>query len=317
MTALDELRAKELGDGFLSLLQRTLRAVAVARNFPPPEGHATWTSEAVNDAASDFLSSPQTPRRLSDLALRCRTDSALRGQLQQAVQNHYADGGRRTPVGRLVLRINEVLSDDEEFVRVGRRWTYRGARKGSGDVDQDKLVASLGSVEIVVPTAWTGKRAGPDIDAPSVVRAAEAVIAEVGGPVRTADIARAVARRLGLGAAPLSIEATAYDPPSSASEEPGSGVAVVERADEVLGLLNDHERVAVGIRVPVARLGLMLGVSGSKAALIRNRAISILKDELADEEDGQAVADVVLDRTRVWAESWIIENTPTYESPDA
>lgn len=318
MSALQELRDRQLGDSFLGLLQRTVRAVALARNFPPPEGHSAWTPEAVNEAADDFLSSPQTPRRLADLALRCRTDEALRGQLQQSVQNHYADRGRRTPIGRLVLRINEVLSTDSSFTRTSRHWTHETAPAGPGVIEPDKLAAAVASVEIVVPTAWTGKRAGPDIDAASVRRAALAAIAAAGGGVRAADIARAIARQLGLGAAPLSIEATAFDPPSASAEADFAAVGLDERAMEVLAMLNDHERLAIGLLdLPVAKLGPLLGVSRSKAALIRTRATTIIRDELANEEEGQATASIVLHQTQKWAQSWIIENTATYESHDA
>lgn len=309
MTALDELRGGSVGDAFVALLQRTIRAVAISRGFPPPEGHASWSAAAVASTVNDFLSSSQTPRRLSDLGTRCRTDDALRRQLQEAVRNFYADSGRRTPVGRLVLRINEVLGDDSSFERRGPFWAIAGSKAEPQVVDHNALVVALASVQVIVPTAWMGRRSGPDIDVVSVLRLASAALAAAGGPLRAGDIAQAVARRLGLGGAPLSIEATAFDlPAASAGDLEIEDQIVVEAlAREVFDLLNDHERIAIGLPgVPVAKLGPMLGVSGSKAALIRKRAVTILQDELGEEEDGQAVADAVLNLAREWTDEWMI-----------
>jgi hypothetical protein len=304
VSALEELRAGAIGEEFLALLRRTFRAVAVGRGFPAPDGHSGWSAEAVEDVAGEFLASPQTPRRLTDLALRCRTDAALKLQMQAVVQNFFADVGRRTPVGRLVLRINEVLAMDEEFEKVGRYWAMSGSTDEPAAIDLDALVRAVAAVEIVVPAAWTGKRRGPDLDAVSVRRVGQACLKAAGGPVRAADMARAVARCLNLGASPLSIEASALDPAGS-EREVGFELGFGERAGEVFALLNDHERIAIGLpEASASMLAPTLGVSRSKAALIRSRAIAILKEELRDEEDGQPVAELVFDLARRWAESW-------------
>lgn len=312
MTALDELQAGAIGDEFVTLLQRTIRAVAIARNFPPPEGHERWDAPAVVSAVGDFLASFQTPRRLTDLATHCRTDDALKRRLQKTVSNYFADNGRRTPVGRLVLRINEVLQEDPNFERRHRCWSLTGSTNDAAAVDLDALIAAVAAVDVVVPTAWTtGDRQSPDVDAPSVVRLVTAALAAAGGPLRASDIAQAAAKRLGLGGAPLSIEATAFDPPAPSRisvDATGDEVLINMRANEIFSArLNDHERVAIGLpAVPVAKLGLMLGVSGSKAALIRKRAVNILQNELQHEEGGQIIADAVLDLARSWTESWMI-----------
>lgn len=309
MTALDELQCGAVGEEFLVLLQRTIRAAALARNFPAPDGHDRWDADAVTTAVGDFLASTQTPRRLTDLATHCRTDDALKRRLQETVGNHFADSGRRTPVGRLVLRINEVLATEAAFERRGRYWSLKESTAEPQIVDLDALVVATAAVEVVVPTAWTGERQGPDADAPSIVRLAQAALTAADGPLRTADIAQAVARRLGLGGAPLSIEATAFDPPSSGTSADATGDEALSnmRACEVFfGSLNDPERISIGLPdVPVAKLGPILGVSGSTAALIRKRAVAILRSELRDEEGGQAVADAVLVLARSWTEQWM------------
>ncbi len=313
VTALDELRAGQVGGRFLALLQRTIRAVAVARNFPAPDDRARWDEAAVAQTVADFLADPAASRRLTDLATHCRTEDGLRRRLQATVQNFLADGGRRTPVGRLVLRINEVLAHDDRFERRGRGWAVVGMDGEPAAVDLDALVAASAPVEVVVPSAWTtGSRQSPDIDAPSVVKLVEALLEAAGGPLSTGVLAQVTARRLGIGGAPLSIEATAFDPPerpgpsSDGADTTGSRVLTDLRAAEVFGRLNDHERLTLGLpALPVAKLGPVLGLSGSSAALVRKRAVTILRDELGDEEDGQHVADAVLERARTWTEDWM------------
>jgi hypothetical protein len=310
VTALEELRAGKAGEAFIELLGRTIRAVANSRGFPPPEGHLSWGGAALQTAVSDFLSSPQTARRLTDLATHCRTDQALAGRLQRTVRNYLADQGRRTPVGRLVLRFNDVLRRDEGFERHGRYWALLGQTAEPAAENVEHLAEVIRRIDVVVPKAWaTGGRQSPELDAASVVTLARAMLESAGGALRTSVMAQAVARRLSVGGTPLSIEATAFDPaqPSPISNDStGDAVIIQSRASEVLELLNDHERLSIGLLVPLEDLGRLLGVSRSKAHLIRKRATAILENELRDEEGGQAVADLVLDLARIWSESWTI-----------
>lgn len=309
MTALEELQAGRVGEEFVALLQRTIRAVAVARGFPPPDGHDSWGGNALTTAVNDFFASPQTPRRLTDLRTLCRTDAALKGRLERTARNFLADYGRRTPIGRLVLRFNEVLRRDPTFERRGAMWALAGTTTEPAPTDLDALTSAVAGVEVVVPTAWeSGDRQSPDVDADSVMRLARAALEKAGGPLRASVLAQVAARRLGIWGAPLSLEASGLDPSPPALVTPdatGNNVLVRIRANEVLALLNDHERVAIGLpEVPVAKLGSILGCSGSKAALIRKRAVTILQAELRSDENGQAIADTVLELARTWTESW-------------
>src|SRR6185437_6604842 len=111
---------------FVFLLRRTIRAVAIARNFPPPEGLGSWGDDAIASIVSEFMTDSQTPRRLLDLGSTCDSDEALKARLQGTVRNFLADLGRRTPMGKLVIRINDVLGRHEDFVRSQGRWALVG-----------------------------------------------------------------------------------------------------------------------------------------------------------------------------------------------
>lgn len=310
MSALDELLGNKVGPDFLMLLQRTIGIVANARNFPAPDGFQRWDAKAVTAAVTEFLASPRTPRRLTDLATHCKTDEALKRRLNKTVENFFADSGRRTPVGRLVLRINEVLEQNDAFTRSGACWAFaESADMPAAAIDLDALVAAAAPVDIVVPTTWrVGTRQSPEIDFASVVRLTRAVLDAAGGPVSSAVIAQVAAKRLGLGMAPISLEANALDPPQpsrGSSDGTGDAVLVELRAHQVFSQLNDAERISVGwAEMSTADLGTALGVSKSKAAYIRKRAIALLHDELADDENGQAAAELILDLARNWTNSW-------------
>lgn len=316
MTALAELQRQEVGEAFLTLLQRTVGAVARAGLYPPPEDCDRWDAEAVSTTVADFLASSQTPRRLTDLRTHCRTERALGARLQRTIKNFLADAGRRTPVGRLVLRFNEVLGDDPDFARDGAYWRLSGTTSEPSVVDLDQLVGVASALEVTAPSAWSkGDRQSPEIDRSSVVRVARAALEAAGGPLRPADLAQLAARRLGLGAAPISVEATAFDPaPADVRPADPTGVdALVDlRAHEVLSRLNEAERASIAPPHPsVEALGRSLGVSGSKAHLIRRRAVAILQDELGDEDDGEAVASAVIELAGTWSESWMPPHGPT------
>ena len=307
MSALSELQSGQAGEAFVALVSRTIRAVAIARNFPPPEGHYFWDSDAVLAMTAEFFASPQTSRRLVDLGMRGATEAGLRRLLQTTIRNFLADVGRRTHVGRLVRRINDVLGDDPAFERDGDSWILSGMGSEDAAVDLEDLVALASDVAVTTPTAWrkSSRRKSPDVDRDSVVRLARVLLTHVGGPLPPSVMAQVVARRLGIGQMALTIDATAFDPPLrdcfTGDTTAGEAIATI-RAREVLDRLNDSELVAVGLaETSAATLADLLGTGKSTAALVRTRAVAVIRAELCGEEHGEQTAEVVMNMARKWA----------------
>lgn len=316
MSALEELRDRTIGDDFLALLSRTVGAVAREGRYPAPSGREFWDADDVRMVVASFLASTQTPRRLTDLRTHCRTEEALKARLQRAVKNFLADNGRRTPVGRLVLRFNEVLTKDTSFERHGIHWRLVGTNAEPAVVDFDHLIKVVAGIDVRVPPAWlNGDRNSPELDNASVLRVARAALEAARGALLPSDLAKLAAERLGLGRAPLSLEAFAFEPvPTGArtSDVTGTDALIDIYADEVFARLNEKERLSVGLAAfSTASLGEVLGVSGSKAHLIRRRALTILQDELGTEPHGQAIADAVLELARMWSETWMTQHGAT------
>lgn len=316
MTALDELRAGCIGEEFVSLLGRTIRAVAITRNFPPPDGLVNWGEDAVARVVSEFVADTQTPRRLLDLATACATDEGLKARLQGTVRNFLADLGRRTPVGKLVVRINEVLGRHEEFVRLQGRWSLVGGAVEPGVVDVDHLASVIGAHRISAPR-WghEARREAPVADAETIVSLCRALLAAAGGSLTPRTMAAAIGIRLGIGQAPVSLDAASLDPAWSDSylaADTTADVALREsRAEEIFGLLNDRERIALAWpEYTVRELAPLLGVGPSQAHIIRRRATEILKEELVDDPDAQSVAGRVLELARSWADQWTGRGVP-------
>jgi hypothetical protein len=310
MTAVAELQAGAAGEEFVALLHRTIRAVAVSRNFPPPEGHTAWDAGAVRSAAAEFMADAQTPRRLTDLAVHCGSDQAVRARLQGTVRNFLADVGRRTPIGKLVVRINDVLDGEAGFVRVEGRWARPAGPTAAGTDDADRLERAIRAHDVVVP-AWghDARRTAPVADRATVVSMCAALLDAAGGSLTPRSLARAIGHRLGIGQAPVALDLNALDEPEQSeggagADRTGSEALRLIRATEVLAELNDRERVAVAYpEYTVRHLAPLLGVSPSKAHLIRQRAITVIQAELLDDDDGEGVALLVIELARAWVDT--------------
>jgi hypothetical protein len=317
VTPLDELRGGSIGEEFVSLLRKTIRAVAVTRNFPPPEDLTKWDSEAVGRIVSEFVADPQTPRRLMDLATTCSSDQALKARVESMVRNFLADLGRRTPIGKLVVRLNDVLGKSDQFVRVDGRWALVDGPAGPGLADLDRLAEAIRRHEIMMPK-WghDARREAPVADAGTIASLCKALLKAAGGSLTSRIMASAIGVRLGLGQAPVSLDASSLDgawsPVSSTVDATADEALREARATEVLALLNDRERLALAwLECPVRELAPLLGVGPSQAHVIRKGATELLRIELVDDSDGEAIAAHVLELARLWTEQWTDSGVPT------
>ncbi len=319
MSAVAELQAGRAGAAFTAELQRTIRAVAVARNFPPPDGHPGWDADAVWSTASEFMADAQTPRRLTDLAVHCASADALRARLQGTVRNFLADIGRRTPIGKLVVRVNDVLRGEDGFRWVGGRWARAGDARaddddGSGDVagvdDPVALARAIAGMTVVAP-AWghDAHRAAPVADRATIVSLCDALLVAAGGSLTPRALARAIGHRLGVGQAPLSLEVAALDAGGATgaavlADSTADEALRLQRAAEVVNELNDRERLALAYpELTIRQLAPVLGASPSQAHTVRARAAQVVRAELLDDDDAEGVALLVMELSRNWADA--------------
>lgn len=308
MSAYAELRAGKPATAFASLLTRTVLAVATARNFPPPDG-GQWTGAKANDIAMSFLAHERTPRIVDALLLTCGDDDALARTLQGVIRNFLRDRGRATEMGRLVVRLRRALRESAQFDALpGDRWALAGGPTDASEVGPEALVAAAAQVPITF-VAWspTARRNAPFADRASIDALLVAVLTAAAGSLRPADMAHAVAPSLQVIVSTVLAELDPGDYPGAdlpmrGLDQVGDDIANRHRAAEVFALLTDRERIALAYVDATSReLAGLIGLGHSQAAIIRNRAIELLQAELGDEENGQEVAELVLEITKLWA----------------
>ena len=307
MTPLEELRADgRLGPDGARLLYRTVRAVVVGHGFPPPGGRAGWSGEAVAEAAHEFLADGRTPQRLTHLLVHATDDASFGRLLGRMVLNFLRDGGRRTELGRLMLRLRDVLARNDEFVaEAGDRWRLEKQPAAPSTVAAAVLIEAAAAERQVDVPRWSAqtRRRAPAADAASLERLCRRVLEAAAGTVALDELARAIAPRLGLSPLPLAEPVDDHDPFDRIAA-PHHADAVLDslRAAEIFTILSRRERLLLAwAGTPVRELRSVIGVGPSQAAELQGRLRALLAVELADDEDYESVFFHLVDQAKAWA----------------
>src|SRR5581483_6593309 len=309
MSPLEELQADgRLGPEGARLLYRVVRTIVVGHGFPPPGDRPSWNGEAVAETAHDFLADQRTPKRLAHLLVHALDDDTFTRILHRMVLNFLRDGGRRTEIGRLMLRLRDVLGRNDEFVaEAGDRWrTEKQPAAPSTAAPAVLLEAAAAERHVEVPrwSAQTRRRA-PAADAASLERLCRRVLEAAAGTVALDDLAQAIAPRLGLTPIPVAPppEAGGVDPfESLAGPQHADAVLDSLRAAEIFAVLNRRERLLLASAgTPVRELRSVIGVGPSQAAELAARLRALLAAELQDDEGYEAVFFHLVDQAKAWA----------------
>src|SRR5205085_11876561 len=152
-------------------------------------------------------------------------------------------------------------------------------------------------------------RAAPVADRATIVALCDALLVAAGGSLTPRALARAIGHRLGIGQAPLSLEVAALDGGATSSaavlaDSTADEALRLSRAEEVVGQLNDRERLALAYpELTVRQLAPVMGASPSQCHVVRARAAQVVRIELVDDDDAEGVALLVMELCRNWAEA--------------
>lgn len=309
MTPREEiLSSRKLGPAGAELLYKTVWLVAIGHGFPPPEGSTSWDKTAVNETAHDFVRDQRGPKRLLDVAIRSVDDRSFARLLEAAVQNFLRDIARGTDLGRLIVRVKEILRDEGDFESVPgppERWTLRGGPTDPSAVGPDALASGIAAVKVVVPS-WTSERRQPPLaDRPSFVKLITGVLTAAAGSLVAVDIARVLTSRLDHRRTPL---ATSLDIRESMSEswqigDPAAKTIAGLHAVDIFNSLSDRERIILAtLDSNVRDLGRLINAGKSQAALIRQRLMDRLRAELAEDEYPAGTAAILCELCADWTE---------------
>ena len=307
MSPLEELQADgRLGPEGARLLYRVVRTIVVGHGFPPPGDRPAWNGEAVAETAHEFLADERTPKRLAHLLVHALDDDSFTRILRRMVLNFLRDGGRRTEIGRLMLRLRDVLTRSDEFVaEAGDRWRVEKQPATPSTAPPAVLLEAAAAERHVEVPRWSvqTRRRGPAADAASLERLCRRVLKAAAGTVALDELAQAIAPRLGLTPMPLAQPPGDADPfESMAGPQHADAVLDNLRAAEIFAVLNRRERLLLSSAgTPVRELRSVIGVGPSQAAELAARLRALLAAELQDDEGYEAVFFHLVDQAKAWA----------------
>lgn len=202
--AFEELsQTGELGAATLDLLRRMARQVTRTSSFPPPEGHARWNDDAVDDLLTDMLSRPGAGQRFVLTCFAKATDEqSLERLFLASIRNFLIDQAKMTPRGKLRRRIASRLAADDRFQRVpgtSPRWTLASSPPGAvwqGDIED--LLSEAWQVRDVVITRWNRSGPTPAATVDALMTVVTQVLQHAAGAVREEDLARTLEGRFEL-----------------------------------------------------------------------------------------------------------------------
>jgi hypothetical protein len=303
VSARSELLASgRLGEAGASLLYDIVGLVGVAHRFPPPDGSTSWDASAQQSVAHDFLGSPRAPKRLLDIAVRSVDDRSFEGQLEKAVLNHLRDEARSTDLGKLIVRVKELLRATDDFVVVPLagedRWAVDGAPSEPSTRPERELAAAIRGEDVVVPRWASSTRDAPLADRETFVRLMRSVLLTACGSLTARDIAAVLATRLDHRRVPLTVEldsAEGLSEPADPTADPASSTLSGLRAADIFGVLSDRERIILAnLDLNVRELALIIETGKSQAAQLRQRLTDRLTAELKDDEDQEGTAGALM-----------------------
>jgi hypothetical protein len=304
------LSTRRLGQAGAELLYKTVWVVAVGHGFPPPEGATGWNKNAVAETAHDFVKDERGSKRLLDIAVRSVDDRSFERHLEAAVLNFLRDVARGTDLGKLIVRVKEILRAENDFEAVPgavELWALTGGPTEPSTASPDSLASATAGVEVVVPKWTSERRDAPLADRSSFVRLMTRVLAAAAGSLTAVEIAHALTARLDHRRTPHAVNLDIREQvsePGRISENPATRTVARLQAVDIFNSLSDRERIIVTtLDQNVRDLSQLIDTGKSQAALIRQRLVDRLRDELADADAPESTAATLCDLCDEWVES--------------
>jgi hypothetical protein len=229
--------------------------------------------------------------------------------LEAAVLNFLRDTARATDLGKLVLRVKEILRDEDEFTAVAghpERWSLTNGPVEPSPAGPDDLAAATAGVKVVVPKWTSQRRDAPLADRPSFIRLITSVLTVAAGSLSAVDIAHALTARLDHRRTPLTMALDIREQiaePGPAGGDPATRTVAELHALDIFNALSDRERIIVTtLDTNVRDLARLIDTRKTQAALIRQRLIDQLRDQLADDDDPDSTATILCDLCHDWIE---------------
>lgn len=301
MSAFEEIlhRGDAAGAETIALLRRLGAQTARRSTFPPPQGHRSWTSEAVDDLLAELFAS-----RGSAFVVACRTTATDQGSLERlilkTIKNFLIDQAKATERGKLRRRLGRILGDDARFERPALlrsilAWALFGGPTGLWQGELDQLHRSAAGVRGFQIATWNtaGRTSAGNVEA--ITGVSWVVIDFAAGAVLDDDLAQVLEVRFALLAQPMFevLPDGRYDIADTAGFDPVQAEAlrtshVGRRAQELLDGLSAEEQallpyLAASLRTRMSASGLGRATTEALTATLAERLRQATQDD--DERD--------------------------------
>lgn len=282
------------GPLFLDLLYET--ANAVVRGRTPPPGSKSWDKSARQELAHQFFLRKGADKRLITMITNSTDEDSFRRQLQKSVRNFLRDQGRKTDLGKVIIRLKRLLPEQAatgRFTDLGNGWWgLPGCPEGPTTAAHSDLIHAMAPVKVVVPK-WTSKtRDAPLADGQSYARLVEAVLTEAEGSMTAENLATILINRLDHIHTPLYFEDQHGEVPPTkrtAVTDPAAAVQVdltEKQATAFFEAMTDRDRRVFATRHLTCREAEeTVGRKHAQVSNLRNALDQRLKDHLPVEED--------------------------------
>lgn len=297
------------GPLFLDLLYKTVDAVVRGRT--PPPGSKSWDRSARQELAHQFFLRKGAEKRLITLVTNSTDEDSFRRQLQKSVRNFLGDQGRKTDLGKVIVRLKRLLTKQAatgRFSDLGNgRWGLPGCLEEPATAAHSDLIHAMAPVKVVVPT-WTSEtRDAPLADEQSYARLVEAVLTEAEGSMTAEELATILIHRLDHIHTPLYIEDQHGEVPPTKQPAVTDPAAAIEadltekQATDFFEAMTDRDRRVFATRHLTCREAEeTVGRKHAQVNNLRNALDQRLKDHLPVEEDPGPFALLVYQRCCEW-----------------
>lgn len=282
------------GPLFLDLLYKTVNAVVRGRT--PPLGSKSWDKSARQELAHQFFLRKGADKRLITLVTSSTDEDSFGRQLQKSVRNFVGDQGRKTDLGKVIIRLKRLLSEQAatgRFTDLGNGWWgLPGCPEEPTTAAHSDLIHAMAPVKVVVPK-WTSEtRDAPLADGQSYARLVEAVLSEAEGSMTAENLATILINRLDHIHTPLYIEdqlgeVTPTERP--AVTDPAAAVEVDLTEKQVTAffeaMTGRDRRVFATRHLTCREAEETVGRKHAQVSNLRNALDQRLKDHIPVEED--------------------------------
>ncbi|MEO3810795.1 hypothetical protein ABGB17_17490 [Sphaerisporangium sp. B11E5] len=268
------------------------------RRFPVLEPGAGWTEDSVWEWVQSFFVA-KGPQVTDAVLAQTAGLPSMERYLRRSIRNFLVSEARKTPVGSVRRKIEELLAATPKFDQVpsgtpgAGRWQLIGVQYFPYAGELRPLVAAAYSVPGVRAVRWSGERRAPLASDESLIAILEAVFSAAAGSLEVAELTWIFLQRFPAAAefADAMLDQLAFDLAVAPFEDrPDVLVEVGERAREVYAQLSPSQRVLLPhLHKPVSDHMQVLGVGRTQAFEATRKLKAVLGELVPDDDLGENV----------------------------